>query len=284
MGILSPFMIGSTFSKHLFTKTDRSHKLTESLTCKTQFPAKDLIRGYSCNPAFYNVALAELESRFGSPQHVVTAYIRRLESWQKMSSLNHTLVSFSKFLKQLIQTFHNLHFTANLHSSTVLTLAKEKLPHHLLLKWTEHAVRNNMSTPTLLDFQRLLDIQAKVLETLEPASDRSNDNERSSSTAAPKTSKIKSIVCPTCAASHFVYKCPQYASASLNEKLQNVKDLKLCYNCLSNSDLKPDCPSKNSLSRTQLWSFSPHLSPHSTPKRSSQCQRKESLDLQKVSF
>ena len=207
--------------------------------------AKDLIQGgYSCNPAFYNVALAELESRFGSPQHVVTAYIRRLESWQKMSSLNHTLVSFSTFLKQLIQTFHNLHFTADLHSSTVLTLAKDKLPHHLLLKWTEQTVRNNMSTPTLLDFQQWLDIQAKVLETLEPACDRSNDKERSSSTAAAKTSKFKSLACPICAAPHFVYKCPQYASASMNEKLQMVKDLKLCYNCLSNSHLKLDCPSK----------------------------------------
>ena len=230
-------------SVHENRSISQSHRITY-LQNSVSGKAKDLIRGYSCTPAFYNVALAELESRFGSPQHVVTAYIRRLESWQKMSSLNHTLVSFSTFLKQLIQTFHNLHFTAHLHSSTVLTLAKEKLPHHLLLKWTEHTVRNNMSTPTLLDFQQWLDIQAKVLETLEPASDNSNDNERSSSTAAPKLSKIKSLACPICAAPHFVYNCPQYASASINEKLQKVKDLKVCYNCLRNSHLKPDCPSK----------------------------------------
>ena len=116
--------------------------------------ATDIIRGYSCNPAFYNDALAELESRFGSLQHVVTSSIRRLESWQKMSWLSHTLVSFSAFLKQLIQTFHNHHFTADLHSSTVQTLAKEKLRHHLLLKWTEQTVRNHMSTPFLLNFQQ----------------------------------------------------------------------------------------------------------------------------------
>ena len=59
--------------------------------------AKDLIRGYSCNPASNNVALAELESRFGSLQHLVTANIRCLQSWQKISSLNHTLVKFSHF-------------------------------------------------------------------------------------------------------------------------------------------------------------------------------------------
>ena len=30
----------------------------------------------------------------------------------------------------------------------------------------------------------------------------------------------------------------------MNEKLQKVKDLEVCYNCLSNSHLKTDCPSK----------------------------------------
>ena len=114
-----------------------------------------------------------------------------------------TLVSLSTFLKQLIQTFHNLHFTADLHSSTVLTLAKEKLPHHLLPEWTEHTVRNHMSTPILLDFQQWLDVQAEVLETIDPTCDRSNDNERSSSTTAQKDTKsqIPCLSCLCCAPS-----------------------------------------------------------------------------------
>ena len=100
-------------SVHENRSISQTHRITY-LQNSVSGKAKDLIRGYSCNPAFYNVALAELESRFGSPQHVVTAYIRCVESWQKVSSLNHTLVSFSTFLKQLNQTFHNLQFTADL--------------------------------------------------------------------------------------------------------------------------------------------------------------------------
>ena len=101
-----------------------------------------------------------------------------------------------------------------------------------------------MSTPTLLNFQQWLDFQPKVLETLEPACDKSNDTERCSSTTAQKTWKFKSLACPSCAAPHFVYKWPPFASAFMNEKLQKVKDLKFCYNCLSNSHLKTDCPPK----------------------------------------
>ena len=64
------------------TQTQRITYLQNSVSGK----AKDLIRGYSCNPVFYNVALAELESRFGSPQHIVTAYQHRLENWAHISS------------------------------------------------------------------------------------------------------------------------------------------------------------------------------------------------------
>ena len=161
-------------SVHDNTSISQTHRITY-LQNSVSGKAKDLIRGCSCNPAFYNVALAELESRFGSPQHIVTAYIHRLENWAHISSQNpHTLVSFFTFPKQLVQTFINLRFTADLQSSTVLTIAKEKLPHNLLLKWTEHTVKNNILSPTLLDFQQWLEIQARVLEAVEPNLPRPN--------------------------------------------------------------------------------------------------------------
>ena len=150
-------------SVHDNTSSSQTHRITY-LRNSVSGKAKDLIRGYFCNPAFYNVALAELESRFGSPQHIVTAYIHRLENWAHISSQNpHTLVSFFTFLKQLVQSFINLRFTADLQSSTVLTIAKEKLPHNLLLKGTEHTVKNNILSPTSLDFQQWLKQFSKLL-------------------------------------------------------------------------------------------------------------------------
>ena len=102
---------------------------------------------------------------------------------------------------------------------------------------------------------------SETIETLEPTCERSNHNERSSKTTAPKTFKFKSPACPTCAEPHFVYKCPQYASASMKVKLQKVKDLVLCYNCLGNSHLKTDCPSKIRCQEPN-WGASHHTSLH----------------------
>ena len=107
-------------SVHENTSISQTHRITY-LQNSVSGKAKDLIRGYSCNPAFYNVALAELESRFGSPQHIVTAYIHRLGNWAHISSQNpHTLVSFFTFLNQLVQTFIKLRFTADLQYSLLL--------------------------------------------------------------------------------------------------------------------------------------------------------------------
>ena len=93
-------------SVHDNTSISQTHRITD-LQNSVSGKAKDLIRGYSCNPAFYNVALAELESRIGSPQHIVTAYTHRLENWDHISSQNpHTLVSFFTLLKQLVKNIH----------------------------------------------------------------------------------------------------------------------------------------------------------------------------------
>ena len=67
-----------------------------------------------------------------------------------------------------------IQFKRILQSSTVFTVAKEKLHHNLLLKWTEHTVKNNIHAPTLLHFQQWLEIQAKVLEAVDPNFTRPN--------------------------------------------------------------------------------------------------------------
>ena len=69
MGILSSllFMIGSTFSKHLFTITDQPHKLTKSAACKTPFPETQktsfegtLVTLFSTTFRYRNLSLASV--------------------------------------------------------------------------------------------------------------------------------------------------------------------------------------------------------------------------------
>ena len=55
-----------------------------------------------------------------------------------------SFIAFSSFLKRLVQAFQYLGFTADLQSTTLMKKAKEKTPHHLVLKWTEHCPSSNL--------------------------------------------------------------------------------------------------------------------------------------------
>ena len=84
------------------TKPNRITYLQNTLVGKTN----DLIQGYFFNSAFYNQTFAALESRFCSPQHVVTALTHRLEKWTLMTQQNpHTCFLFH-FLKTIRSNLH----------------------------------------------------------------------------------------------------------------------------------------------------------------------------------
>ena len=70
-------------------------------------------------------------------------------------------------MKQLVRTFQNLGFQADLHSITLLKLIKTKVPDNLLMKWSEYGVREIVQNNNVKLFQEWLEIQAKVLERLQ---------------------------------------------------------------------------------------------------------------------
>ena len=102
--------------------------------------AKDLIHAYSCDPSYYQTALNEIIRHFGDRTIIMNTFINQLENWQMNFQNKQSFIAFSSFLKRLVQAFQYLGFTADLQSTTLIKKAKEKTPHHLVLKWTEHCL------------------------------------------------------------------------------------------------------------------------------------------------
>ena len=138
------------------TDTHRITYLQNSVSGK----AKDLIHAYSCDPSYFQAALSELIRHFGDHTVVVNAFINQLENWQMNFQNKQSFIAFSSFLKRLVQAFQYLGFTADLQSTTLIK--KEKTPHHLVLKWTEHCLTELRSDPTLVDIQQWLELQAQI--------------------------------------------------------------------------------------------------------------------------
>ena len=161
------------------TDTHRITYLQNSVSGK----AKDLIHAYSCDPSYYQTALNELIRHFGDRTLVVNAFLNQLENWQMNFQNKQSFIAFSSFLKRLVQAFQYLGFTADLQSTTLIKKVKEKTPHHLVLKWTEHCLTDLSSDPNLVDFQQWLELQAQIYDKV---SRESNQRQRTISSQASK--------------------------------------------------------------------------------------------------
>ena len=142
--------------------------------------AKEAVSGYLCNPGFYHEALSELERRFGNPQHVVSALTKELELWQRPQASDHaTLISYASFLRKLVQTFNAHGFYADLKSTYLVRIARDKLPWSLKMKWSEHLVDINSTFPGIEDLSNWMDRQARACEQLQESvslQNQPNDN------------------------------------------------------------------------------------------------------------
>ena len=142
---------------HTISATHRMTYLQDSVSGK----AKALIKGYSCNPAFYKAALRDLQNHFGDSNYIVNAFIQQIETWPSSTNNNRSVVSFASFLKQLVRTFQNLGFQADLHSTALLKLIKTEVPDNLLMKWTEYTVVKMFKTTTYICFRSGLKYKLK---------------------------------------------------------------------------------------------------------------------------
>ena len=165
---------------HINTSITDTHRIT-NLQNSVSGNAKDLIHAYSCDPSYYQTALNELIRHFVDRTIVVNAFINQLENWEMNFQNKQSFIAFSSFLKRLVQAFQYLGFTADLQSTTLIKKAKEKTPHHFVLKLTEYCLTELSSDPTLVDFQQLLELQAQIYDKVSRES-----NQRTISSQASK--------------------------------------------------------------------------------------------------
>ena len=104
---------------------------------------------------------------FVDPSIVVNAFINQLEAWGPNNDCNtQNIVSFASFLKWLVKVFDYLGFKAELQSSTLMKKAKEKIPHNISIKWTEHTITSIVNQLILSEFQKWPEVQAQVYDKI----------------------------------------------------------------------------------------------------------------------
>ncbi|XP_055522628.1 uncharacterized protein LOC129716819 [Wyeomyia smithii] len=246
--------------------------------------ARTLVESIEVTAANYEVAWSMLQERFDNKKIIARTLIdgfleaepKRKESFD---ALVHLIDSFERNLLQLkkfgLQPEEWSHLLAHL------------LYRRLDSDTQRHWERTHKSRE-VPRYEELLKFLREHLATLQPLSEskQRNRDHRHETVKPPSRPRIESTLtttavtnkpCPFCQKpSHSPFKCDSFQKLNPNQRLETVKRMSLCINCLSSSHMVRACSS----SACRVCGNKHHTMLHIRPSNNSQAQRHESNQTQ----
>lgn len=230
--------------------------------------AARIISNLEVSSANYSEAWNLLCNRYNNKRILINHHLNSLCNFKQLPRESEKSLRF--FVDHVTK---NLRALANLGQPTdkwdvlIIFMLSSKLDTTTLTKWEEH--RNDLSNeaPTLQQFFKFLIDRADVLEALSrnnrndnnipKAPNNNNSNFKSNSSNnfrnnfnKPETSRTSATLansskfklsCVICDNDHKIYDCNTFKSKGIEEKMNDVKNYKLCANCLIQGHTAENC-------------------------------------------
>lgn len=226
-------------------KIHKFHYLRNSL----KDSASLIIKSLEFSTENYDVAWDLLCERFNNNRILINNHIHALFSIQSVTQES------AKALRNMIDWVHkNLRALKTLNLPTehwdvlIIHMMTNKLDAVSLRDWETE--RNKIEgVPAFSEFTRFLKGRADLLETMEEAQVQSKVPRRHSDVTynRPKTFvvnetfKQKQYKCPICKNYHTIYQCPKFKVMPIESRIEKIKQLSLCTNCLRAGHDEPHC-------------------------------------------
>ena len=99
-----------------------------------------MVDGFGCNGSLYAPALARLEEHLGNPNRIgVNAFLEKLSHFRPPNlTIPNSYTQFPAFLLTLVDTFQQLGFSHDIHSTKNVNQALNKLPTPVRLEWKKN--------------------------------------------------------------------------------------------------------------------------------------------------
>ena len=158
---------------------------------------------------------------------MVAAYLDQLEKWPKprLDEPN-SFVSFSSFLRRLAQTFRLHNFEADLKSSAVLRMARDKLKATMIIRWNQQTRSQALLQHNLTHVADWIDSYAEACADISSQRNQRTRVRNSSRRGPPDVS------CHLCSQNHKLCRCPEYLENLVYGQQGRVRRFNLCRNCL----------------------------------------------------
>nr|CAH7746946.1 unnamed protein product [Callosobruchus chinensis] len=199
-----------------------------------------VVEGSDSHSQPFTAAWTLLCDKFDKKQFLMDSHFKSLFNLPSVKKENYS--QFSLMLDELsvhITALDDLKLTKEtLYDSIIIHVASEKLDKSTRREWKDF--RQGKELSTLSEFLSFLKDRLDVLQSLE------DDQLSNNASAAHHSSKFssfnknsqmhltlnKTIKCNYCKGDHTIFKCSEFLGLSIDQRLQKVKALKLCENCL----------------------------------------------------
>ncbi|XP_022828982.1 uncharacterized protein LOC111358223 isoform X2 [Spodoptera litura] len=229
---------------------NKYHYLRSSL----ENSAAVVIRSIEFTADNYEKAWQILCNRYNSKNILINNHIKSLLSIEPIvkesfKALRYLIDHLSKNLSSL----HTLGLPTDQWDVLLIFIVSAKLDSTTGIKWEEY--KNSLSDlPTLDQFYSFLRNRADILETTHY--NRSDKQEHNNIMHSQNKRQVKSFLsasdstgkyqCVVCSHNHFVYECPKFKQMNYDDRMGEVKRLKLCTKCLRSGHNSYQCRLKGS--------------------------------------
>ena len=192
----------------------------------------------------YDRAVHILHQQFGRPHDIAESFINNLLSGGSIAADDvEGLQRLVRDMSSCEMALSQMNYTADLNCSTNLKKIVYKLPRYLQREWArcaDETIRQDdePSFRHLIEFlENQLSIMTNVYGRLASGSRRGitkpNEPERSipASRSGVNTINLGGGKCQVCLLNHQLHDCQRFRELSLPEKVQRLKENKLCFNC-----------------------------------------------------
>lgn len=197
----------------------------------------------------YEIAWNLIKERFENKSLLTHNHICSTVNLQKITKESHVLLhQLLDNVQKHLRALSNVGEPTEHWNSIIIFLVSSKLDPSTAREWK--VKKSLIDTPKCTNFFEFLKGRADMLESLHLAQtpqkqEMSKFKDKAQTPPRKAFLAIKNPICNFCKGAHRVYACEQFLKLTTPDKINKVKSLRLCLNCLGNGHLIKDCKSSS---------------------------------------
>jgi len=198
----------------------------------------------------YQSAWSLLEKRYENKSLMIHNHIKGIVGYPKIVRESTTAIrQLSDTVQGHLRALRSLKEPVDHWDSLLIFLVSEKFDANTQKEWESELLKipELPTQTTLLDF---LEKRCHFLEKMEKTTDSVNRSQTSKSYKQKGDSQsqlshaaTQRLTCPLCKEQHHLFLCKSFLDFSIQDRISQVKRLKLCFNCLRKGHTSTECKS-----------------------------------------